>query len=83
MDIEKAIKDLKEMKSIEYRPEHKVKVIETVLEELDKKDKIIDEMAKQLYIEGFCREIKCVECTKEPKECIKQYFEKKVEERSC
>lgn len=48
--------------------------------ELEKKDKIIDEMAKQLYILGFCKEIKCKECTaKEFKECIKQYFERKIE----
>lgn len=55
-------------------------LIQSQQEEIEKKNKIIEEMAKQLYIEGFCREIQCKECTKEPKICIKQYFEEKVEE---
>ncbi len=46
---------------------------------IEKKDKMIDLMAKQLYIEGFCREFKCTKCNREPKQCTKQYFERKAE----
>lgn len=46
---------------------------------IEKKDKVIDLMAKQLYIEGFCREFKCTKCNREPKQCTKQYFERKAE----
>jgi len=48
MDVKEAIKDLEEMKSIEYRPEHKTEVINVVLSELEKKEAIINLMAKQL-----------------------------------
>lgn len=60
--------------------------------ELEKKDKIIDEMAKELgkqfssyepcYLDN---EIKQEECTryKNCQDCIKQYFEKKVEGKQC
>lgn len=46
MDKEEAIKDLEEMKSIEFTPEHKTKVINTVLAELEgceKKVKMLTE----------------------------------------
>ena len=46
MNEEEAIKDLEKMKSIEYNPKAKSEVIETVLNLLKKKDKIIDLMAK-------------------------------------
>lgn len=46
--------------------------------ELEKKDKIIDLMSKQLYIEGYCKKINCKKCKAESfTDCIKQYFEKK------
>ncbi len=53
--------------------------IEYLKQSGEKKDKIIDEMAKQLYIEGFCKELKCKKCTaKNFIICIKQYFERKI-----
>ena len=45
---------------------------------IKQKDKIIDLMARELYVQGFCKEINCNECTKEFKTCIKQYFADKV-----
>ena len=52
--------------------------------EIEKKDKIIDNMAKQLYIEGYCKEINCKKCeAKNFVNCIKQYFERKVENKQC
>lgn len=48
MDVKETIKDLEEMKSIEYRPEHKTEVINVVLTELEKKEAIIKLMAKKL-----------------------------------
>lgn len=48
--------------------------------ELVKKDKIINEMSKELYVEGYCKEINCKQCTADSfTDCIKQYFERKVE----
>lgn len=58
------------------------KAIETVLSELEKKEAIINEMAKELsklnYLQ-YCNANNCdyPPCNKE--RCIKQYFEKKVE----
>lgn len=55
-------------------------LIQTQQEEIEKKDKTINEMAKQLYILGFCKELKCKECNADKfEECIKQYFERKIE----
>lgn len=52
------------------------------LECIEKKNKIIDEMAEQLYIEGYCKEINCKKCNVENfADCIKEYFTKKVEEQ--
>lgn len=56
--------------------------------ELKKKDKIIDEMATYIVTldieEDICEKTKNEHCDKmnfgECKDCIKQYFEKKVEE---
>ena len=85
MDIEKAKQILKsyleypEMDNIELMK----KAIETVLSELEKKDKIIELMAKELsklnYIQ-YCNANNCdyPHCNKE--KCIKQYFTKKCEE---
>ena len=43
-------------------------------------NKIIDLMAEELYIQGFCKEINCNKCTKKFKTCIKQYYEMKAKE---
>lgn len=49
--------------------------------ELKKKDKIIDEMSKELYVGGYCKEINCKQCTADSfTDCIKQYFERKAED---
>lgn len=48
-----------------------IEAIETILNLLEKKDKIIDLMAEELYIE--------INCYANPEE-VKQYFEYKVEE---
>ncbi len=49
-------------------------------EEIEKKDKIIEEMAKALYVENYCKELNCNKCTaKNFADCIKQYFERKAE----
>ena len=93
MDVKEAIKDLEEMKSIEYRPEHKTEVINVVLSELEKRDKIIDEMAdymnllsNELIAETGINDLKFCEleaCTNNPEieceDCIKDYFTNKVE----
>lgn len=49
-------------------------------EELEKKDKIIDEMAKYIDFEEMDFNCSCL-CVKEgcQEQCIKQYFENKVE----
>ena len=60
---------------------------EIVLKELEKKDKIIDEMAKVMIENDVCEhfiENHCVDYAGENKNtcdvCIKQYFKKKAEE---
>lgn len=76
--------DMSEEASKEY-----IKAIETVLSELEKKDKIIDLMAEWIenytnyYDEDGCYcEVEKDICNKniECDNCIKQYFEEKVEE---
>lgn len=63
-----------------YAQEEILNLIQTQQEEIEKKDKTINEMAKQLYILGFCKELKCKECNADKfEECIKQYFERKIE----
>lgn len=91
MELEKAIERIKEIK-IEYGKmdglKEYVEAIETILEELEKKDKIIDEMVKKIdsyYDEGYNYELFCQyepeTCNnRDCKQCIKQYFENKVEE---
>lgn len=66
----------KEIESIRYIKNSFDYVVQ---KESEKKDKIIDLMAKQLYVEGFCREFKCTKCNREPIQCIKQYFKSKAE----
>ena len=58
------------------------KAIETVLSELEKKEAIINEMAKHIHLSGDyeCLNKECeddgnIDC----EECIKEYFTKKVE----
>ena len=64
--------------------EHLIQAYKEQQAELVKKDKIINEMSKELYVEGYCKEINCKQCTAESfTDCIKQYFEKKVEGKQC
>ena len=57
--------------------------IDTVLNELEKKDKIINEMAEYLdkedITETFCEGKLDVECVSECRSCIIEYFTNKVE----
>ena len=54
--------------------------IETVLNELENADLVINEMSWQLLKEGFCSENDKKDCCKtdDCEECIKEYFYKKV-----
>lgn len=61
--------------------------LEIILNLVKKKDEIIDLMARELC---FVFDSQCQECCKEceqdidiASECIKQYFERKVEEKQC
>ncbi len=86
MNEEEAIEYLKN-----YKYDNEVKEsIEIVLNLLEKKDKQIDEMAKEINkitsekykIKHICEKGKCVyeECHEDDwNDCIKQYFERKVE----
>lgn len=101
MNIEEAIKYLNIYKNIlKNNNTQTAQAIETVLNltqeqqaEMEKKDKIIDEMAKSISKDNelnfevcenvYKYNIECIEKdkTKEMcKDCIKQYFERKVEE---
>lgn len=94
METEKAIEDIKELlkypkwyasteKETDFLRGIDKSLIESVLKELEKKDKIIYLMAKQISTqdidedicihEGICNENECIEC-------IKQYFENKANE---
>lgn len=82
-------KDLKEMAEISNRCGKENRAIETVLNLLEKKDKIIDEMAYNIATtdSNLCQYIdetkRCKKYAGENKltcdEYIKQYFERKVE----
>ena len=90
MNIEEAIDTLKEHKKLideKYLKAKNSKAIETVLNELEKKDKVIDLMADDLrYYEGMQQDqLFCIDtcegkmCDEEHcKERIKEYFYKKV-----
>ena len=88
MDIvKKAIEELRDSYELHQRQWAK-RCLDTIQAELEKKDKIIDEMAKYLADIDFdecCAEIPepCLGCSWEDYEphinCIKQYFTKKVE----
>lgn len=67
-----------------YRMERFKKAIETLLNELEKQDKVIDLMLEEITDCEF--EMKCSECTYECEkdydqlyQCNKEYFYKKVE----
>ena len=91
MDIEEAKKYCKQIKDKDLWKIGYVygrEAIDTVLSELEKKDKIIDLMAiaisnEPLPIEEYCifRNFDCPEVggNRDCKECVKQYFERKVE----
>ena len=70
MELKEAIEDLKDMKSIEYVPEYKTKIIDTVLQALENSipKKVIENELKQIEIEHNSRLEKCE--TKEEKDII-------------
>lgn len=103
MDIEESKKIIKEMRKESLNAcmnactgamseiwRNEAKAIETILSELDKKEAVIDEMAKAMadekYEEFICMEVDCehIELQNEGKciggiNCIKDYFTKKCE----
>lgn len=89
MNIEEAIKLLKQPPDFSLRYYERENAIDIVLNELNKKDKVIDIMAEQLanykYEELICMEVDCkhIELQNEgkcigDKNCIKEYFYNKV-----
>lgn len=63
---EENIKLKQENENLKNREKHQSKEIKKAVDytfelnvEIEKKDKTIDAMAKQLYIEGYCKEINC------------------------
>lgn len=53
--------------------------IENVINKLKEDEVVIKEMSKQLYIEGYCKELNCKECNAQNfANCIEQYFREKV-----
>lgn len=69
-------------KPIEEDTKLNIKAIETVLSELEKKEAIINEMAKHIHLSGDyeclnkeCEDDRNIDC----EECIKEYFTKKAE----
>lgn len=92
-EIKEAIYNMNEQELNEYvffALKEMTKKCEGLQAELEKKDKIIDEMAKVLadykYEEIICMEVDCehIELQNEgtcigDKACIKEYFKKKVE----
>ena len=90
MQIRWSNKDLKEMAEISQRCAREIRAIEIVLSELEKKDKVIDEMSKyvnsplRIPEEKYCElyhsdEDCCWKTDKDCKDCIKEYFTNKVE----
>ena len=77
MDIEKAKNILIELSTFDYvKLENGNEAIETVLNELENADLVINEMSWQLLKEGFCTENDKKDCcrTDDCEECIKEYF---------
>ena len=88
MEIEEAIENIKLSKStVLFGREQtivNIEAIDTVLNELEKKDKVIDEMAKEIDKEpnpDICKQMEGMECNNREilcTECIKKYYEKKA-----
>lgn len=100
METEKAIEKLKKPKKIDlisiirqFKREGienfvitRSDIVETVLKELEKKDKIIDLTIDYLANNGvekdICKDKISKNCNENCYECIKQYFEKKANEEA-
>ena len=87
-EAKETLKTMKENIDKKYLKTRNSVAIETVLNLLEKKDKMIDEMAiaignEPLPTEEYCifRNFDCpaVGGNRDCKECVKQYFERKVE----
>ena len=88
-ETKETLKTMKENIDKKYLKTRNSVAIETVLNLLEKKDKMIDEMAEYLASIDFdehCVEVPgiCMGCPKEDDldgymQCIKQYFERKVD----
>lgn len=60
--------------------EEYAEAINVILSELQKQEKIINLMAKELYVEGYCKNINCKKCNSNKFwDCIKEHFTNKVE----
>ena len=92
MELEQAKEVLKEIQERcryctyienEERDEWKreYQAIEVILKELDKKDKVIDEMIDYIDGMGDTPDILCEDYNEECHKYVKQYFYKKVEEQ--
>lgn len=70
MELKEAIQDLKDMKSIEYVPEYKTKIIDTVLSYVENSipKQVIEYTLEQIRIEHNSRLEKCE--TKEEKDVV-------------
>lgn len=86
MQIEEAIKELRESYELKHR-QWAYNCLDVIKEELEKKDEVIDEMAEWINKQDIDEEIcknnitqpeLCNEEHSNCKECIKDYFSKKV-----
>lgn len=99
MQIEEAIKEIEYAKSFGTSGVvPRWKAIDTVLNELEKKDKVIDEMVKEIaclnyeFIGVWCKQDKCEnfkgdeycirKCDTNNENCIKKYFYKRESENN-
>lgn len=95
MNIEEARERIKELELV-YQIQYSIleydnciknkEALELVLNELDKKDKIIDMMSQHIYENTYRDLEECefeeyyqIQCKKNCKECAKEYFYNKVE----
>ena len=91
MKLEEAVQILKSMQSYMEDDENELEAIETVLQELENKEKIINEMAEYLAIIRDCPnedkganldcENRCSNDDSIYAECWKIYFERKIKEK--
>lgn len=89
MNIKEAIKILKQPPDFSLNYYERENAIDIVLNELEKKDKVIDMMAEQIRAsdidENICKLIteptECVSRDCKCENCIKEYFYKKAEEK--